>query len=343
MRHNIRVAMLDSGLSAELQLPENVRILGTRSFCYDHLTDSVLEGTKIEDLNGHGTMCVSTILSQFTYVDFYIIRMLSASGMTNEAVFLRALEYACETDADIISVCSSFIDGRTSDQIRAICARIADRQKIMVASVRNGETISEPACFDNVIGVRGGMLPDNLFTFCPEQPIQMQCAEESVLSRGLFGNRTQFQGTSRSAALATAHIASAVFLHPDSKPDIAKLLQAGSTPQPISGGCFPEEDRYIHAVFDAALEEQLAETDENYVRFLYLLCELFLCDDPQMIRTANLIDFKQRYFLRKSEVCLRVVEEAFGIQLNEPRLYDMQYAYMFYNNLIRNEMTGESK
>lgn len=81
MRHNIRVAMLDSGLSAELQLPENVRILGTRSFCYDHLTDSVLEGTKIEDLNGHGTMCVSTILPE-TPNDTAMVRF-NANGISD--------------------------------------------------------------------------------------------------------------------------------------------------------------------------------------------------------------------------------------------------------------------
>lgn len=334
MNQNIRIAILDSGLSAEYRLPENVRILGKRSFCYDYLTASVREDTKTEDLNGHGTMCVSTILNQFTNVDFYIIRMLSASGMTNEAVFLRALEYAYSTDADIISVCSSFIDGKKSVRIKAVCAEIAARQKIMITSVRNGETISEPASYDTVIGVRGGMLPDNRYRFCPENPIQMQCAQESVLSRGLFGNRTQFQGTSRSAALATAHIASAVFLHPDQKANLSALLQAGSS-KPEPDVTYAGDDLYVRAVFDAQLEEQLAETDETYLRFLYLLCELFLCDDPQVIRSVNLIDFKSRFFLRKSEICLRVIEEAFGIHLGEPRTYDLQYAYLFYNHLIK--------
>lgn len=342
MNHNIRVAMLDSGLSAEFCLPENVHILGTQAFSQDYLTDTVQEGTKIEDLNGHGTMCVSTILSQFQHIDFYIIRMLSASGMTNEAVFLRALEYACKTDAEIISVCSSFIDGKESDRIKDVCAEIAARQKILIASVRNGETISQPASYDTVIGVRGGMLPDDKYTFCPDAPIQMQCAEESVLSRGLFGNRTQFQGTSRSAALATAHIASAVFFHPEHKANITEILCQNSTPQPAEDIRFPEGDLYIRAVFDAGMEQHLAETDEGYVRFLYLLCEMFLCDDPQIIRTANLIDFKKRFFLRKTEICLRVIEEAFGIKLNEPRLYDMQYAYLFYSRLIKRSIQGEN-
>ncbi|MBQ9905658.1 MAG: S8 family serine peptidase [Oscillospiraceae bacterium] len=339
MKKNIKIAMLDSGISSAFALPEHVHFLGGHSFSYDYLSSSIVESSKIEDMNGHGTLCISTILSQFTHIDFYILRMLSASGMTNEAVFLRALEYAADTDADVIAVCSSYINGSSSDRIKALCAEIHARKKILVTSVRNGESVSEPACYDTVIGVRGGSMPDDKYYFCQERQIQMQCATDSVLTTGLFGQRIQFQGTSRSAALATAHIASAIFMHPDKKDDIASLLAAGSCAE-----C--EEikshgpDIYIRLPFDAHLEEQLAENDENYVRLLYLLCDFFICEDPQLIRTANLIDFKSRFFLRNSEVCLRSVEELFGITIRNPRSQDLQYAYLFYDRIIKPLLNG---
>ena len=90
---NIRIAVLDSGISGSYARKNGVNIICRKHFFYDYSKDIIMENEDTEDLNGHGTMCVSTMLNAFKNIDFIIIKMLNISGVTNEAVLLKALEY----------------------------------------------------------------------------------------------------------------------------------------------------------------------------------------------------------------------------------------------------------
>lgn len=333
---NIKIAVLDSGVSDELS--KSIQIVNRKEFCWDYYEDAIVTSDNIADHNGHGTMCIDTMLTVFEHIEFSIIKMLNVSGVASEAVFIEALKYAGTLDVDIIAVCASLTMNKNSDQLYKMCRKISESGKVIVASVENGKTQSAPAFYDCVIGVLGGTMEDTTFRFSSKREIQMQCSSEATITMSAFGQRSVFQGNSRAAALATAHIAKMMY---DNTCSMANLDEAiakeAESSQFIKKKYDAEYDEYMKMRFDNRKESQLIKTDADYHRFIYALCEFFLCDDPQYIRRQQLIDFQERYILRRMEYFLCYVEDKFNVRLTSIKLRNFQWAYLFYEKYIKKE------
>lgn len=331
---NIKIAVLDSGVSDELC--RNIRIANRRSFCWDYYQDTISVSDNIVDHNGHGTMCVDTMLAVFEHIEFSIIKMLNVSGVASEAVFIEALKYAGALNVDIIAVCASLTMNKNSDELYNVCKKISESGKAIIASVENGKKHSAPAFFDCVIGVLGGAMEDTAFRFSSKREIQMQCSSEATITMSAFGQRSVFQGNSRAAALAAAHIAKIMYNNAYSMANLNEMImQEAETSQFINKAFDAEHDEYMKTRFDSRRESQLIKTDADYHRFIYALCEFFLCDDPQYIRRQQLIDFQGRYILRRMEYFLRYIEDKFHVQLKDVKIRNFQWAYLFYEKYIK--------
>lgn len=330
----IRIAVLDSGFSRDCFDRNEVKIIGQKHLYFDYVLDDVVENEFIDDFNGHGTMCVFTMLNAFENIEFYIIKCLNISGVTNESVFLKALEYTNTLDIDIVAVCASLTHNSSKENLKKAFDNLKKSNKAVVVSVRNGENVSVPACYNSVIGVIGGSLADDKFTYNPNTEIQMQCSSESAVIYGLFGQRTVFRGNSRATALAAAHCARLLFENNAAPSQIYKLLTDNGNICLSTNDFKKKDDNYFDIPFDKRRENELIETDNGYHKFIYMLCEFFLCDDPQKIRYSGLIELNGRYLIRKLEAFLRFVESQFNINMNHIMLRQLQWAYLFYDECI---------
>lgn len=328
----IKIAILDSGISDELI--NNIDIIGKKSFYYNYYDEIVISDENVRDLNGHGTMCIDTIINEFENVEFYVIKMLNVSGVAHKAVLVEALRYARELDVDIITVCSSLCDAYFSDELKDICDEIAEKEKITVVSVENMKHTSKPASYKSVLGVIGGILRAGEFCFDENNEIQMQCSSEAAIVRSEFSQRSFFQGNSRAAALATAYVARIMYYNQCNYSDVYHLLTKKSKSNQFHPSFNPERDHILYIPFDLKKEEYLINNDICYHRFLYSLCEFFMCSETEVVRTSNLIELDGRYILRKMENFLSFIEERFSVELNNLKLEKFQWAYLFYEKYI---------
>lgn len=332
----IRVALLDSGIADELS--DSVDIIGKKQFYYDYYEDKIVVNDIVKDYNGHGTSCVDTIISMFTEVEFYIVKMLGITGITDGNVFASALEFAGDLDVDIIAICSSFIDERHDDKIRLLCKKIHSQGKIIISAVQNGLEVSSPADYDGVIGVICGLMEDDTYCYDDSKKIQMQCSGNEVTARGCNGIYSAFQGNSRAAAVATAIVANLLYNSDDSDANINDLLKKEAGSVEFKSNYFKNEYDCIEDIpFDCEKEKFYIENDENYHRLIYLLCEFFFVEDTNEIRTSDLLELRGRDLLRRLGNLLDLVRERFDIPLERVDISDLQWAYLFYEKYIRSQ------
>lgn len=333
--NNIRMAVLDSGISENLS--EKCSIIGKKNFYYDYYSEKIITDDDIEDLNGHGSACVETILNIFQNIDFYIIKILGVSGIAHDMTLIAALEYAEKLDVDIITLCSSLTYTRDNDELRKICDRIFSAGKVIVSSVENRHASSEPANFASVIGVSGADIDDNCFSYNGSDEIQLRCSYKAAITAGSFGIRTIFQGNSRAAALASAQIARLMYDSRQNGKSLEELLTENSIVLESREKVVTDNNDLISEIpFDKEREKFFVDNEIGYHRFLYLLSEFFLYNDPSALRTEDLINFRNRKLLRKLENFLRAVEGRFGIKTDNIMLEDMTWAYVFYEKHIYN-------
>lgn len=327
---NVRVALLDTGVDG--YIVDN-RIKLRKQIYYDYYDEQIVISDDCEDYNGHGTLCMNTMWQVTPNVDIFSINMLGISGTSSNRVFLEALKYVEKLDVDIISICSSCTVLTFQDEIREICKRIHDSGKVIIAAVENGKDKSKIADYKNVIGVIGADLDGYMYTFSETWDIQMCCDSRPFILDGHFMLKEDFMGNSRATAIATGIVAKLILENSDSSKDIIQLLKENR----ISNR--ENEYRAISDLsneieFDIERENYLFETDKGYFRFIYLMCEAFLCEDPEIMRTANLFEYKSGEILYKMNSLVRLIENRFCVKLDYFCFDDFKWAYLFYEKNI---------
>lgn len=332
---NVRVAILDTGIADEIM---DDRIKFKIHIYYDYYAEEIVINKFATDYNGHGTMCVNTIWDRFPNVDIYVIKILNISGMTNSMVFLKALKYVEKLDVEIISICASYIVDTVEREIEEQCNRMVQSGKIIIASVQNGERSSAIANYNNVIGVIGGVMEDKEFYYSETSDIQMQCSSRASIVQSVRTVRDTFQGNSRATAIATGTLCEMLFKTQGNKKNMSILLQKKAVSNIFQKKQYdsPHED-VIYQKFDKKKELFYAEHDKRYQKFIYLLCEFYMCEESKEIRQAYLIEYENGRLFRYLEDILRLIEERFGVNLLGIKVEKLQWAYLFYENYIRGE------
>ena len=275
-------------------------------------------------------------LQNFSQVEFYIIKILNISGAANSAILAASLDFVTSIDVDIVAICASLLVKQDNTEIHELCKKIYDSGKIMLISVRNKYLTSEPACYPTVIGVIGDVQEETNYSWCSDYQIQMKCSAKAVIVKELFGCRNVFQGNSKATALAVAIVAKLMYQHNVRGIMIYPIIEKYATEHQfkpiISEDSF---DIINREPFDAELEDKLIQTEDMYQRFLYCLCEFFMCDDPQEIRNADLLELSERKMIRKLECFLLFIQERFKVKLDFLELDNLRFAYLFYLNYIK--------
>lgn len=325
----VKIALLDTGISKEIK---DDRIKVRKSIRYDYLNDGIVITDSFDDYNGHGTMCYNTIKMFCSNCEIYSIDILGISGLTSNKILLAALEYVEQLDVDVISLCASCLVRENRSDLRTVCERIRNSGKIIVASVENGKETSAIAEFDSVIGVIGNPFRYGQYSFSKSMGIQMSCDSSMCAVRGLNNTFSLFNGNSRATAIATGLVADALANRTDNVADIEDILEKNKT-----CGRDVEEDffwKIEQEIFDADEEDHLAETDDRYIEFLYLLCECFVCRDPDHLRNECLCGAMGVNLRKRIHGLISAINERFGVEIDELYVPDIVWPYVFYRNFV---------
>lgn len=328
---NIRVAVLDTGISNEI-VDERVKL--NKQVYYDYYDNCIVISDSRGDYNGHGTLCINTMWNVTPDIDIYSINMLGISGISNSMVFLETLKYTITLDVDIIAICASCVVPNMQSELRKICRQIHDSGKIILAAVENGKETSSIADYDTVLGVIGANIEGIKFSFTESMDIQMCCDSKSVITDGTRKIKRGFMGNSRATALATGIVAKLILENNDLSKDIIQLLNENKSSDRENEDSIIQ-DLSTEIEFDEKIENHLIETEIGYHKFLYLLCEFFVCEDPGIVRTANLLEFCDMKLTYKVDNLICFIEERFNVQLNFIDLNDFRWAYLFYEKHLK--------
>lgn len=201
------VIIIDSGIdTTNSELMKHV--VGGCGFTYQ--AGVIGSDNDINDYNGHGTNCADLILQMNRNIQFYIMRIVNEAGLSYSVLMLEALRKCAEIPARIIcmslSVTTKSCD--CEDDIYTACQRLNQQGKLVCISENNDMEGSEPARFDQVIGVRAFYgNPKNTWTIHPRDDIQVITDGNPVFLLGKSGNYNFFKGCSKANAYFASVIA----------------------------------------------------------------------------------------------------------------------------------------
>lgn len=159
----MEIAILDTGINTK----------------HLRLKDTVVGGFTLidsqngyEDDNGHGTLCASVIKKEAPESRFWSIKVLDSENCSSLEILERALELLADLPIRLIHMSLSVLDDCDNKDLHRLCKVLLQQGKIVVSSLANGRDVSYPACFKEVLGVRGFILESSKsFWFCPQKSI----------------------------------------------------------------------------------------------------------------------------------------------------------------------------
>ncbi len=150
----VKVAVIDSGIESSHNAFKNIHISGGQIIKKGNYLE---KNNSIYDVSGHGTACTSMIVSECSHIEIMSIGILDKYGKSNLAVLEFALESLINSDISIINMSLAF-DKIVDHNLYRILKKLSEQKVTIIASMSNNGHISYPAVYDNVIGVRAGIL-----------------------------------------------------------------------------------------------------------------------------------------------------------------------------------------
>lgn len=230
----IKVAILDSGLDYDLDLPAVER--------KDFLGEKELHPL-YQDMTGHGTSVASLICARenedritgiAANVELYIGRIFGYGNNAPVERVVRAVNWAIEEKVNIIHM--SFGTEEYSGELEDAIEKAYKSGILIIAAAGNAgqapedeSTIEYPAAFDNVISVGSTNKYNNMSDFSATgKELDVVAPGDQILTDGAFGGVAVDKGTSISAAQVTGVAAVLWGKHPDKSNAFIKSLLVGS-------------------------------------------------------------------------------------------------------------------
>ncbi|WP_017379720.1 S8 family peptidase [Paenisporosarcina sp. TG-14] len=214
----ITVAVLDTGCDTDHPDLKN-RIIGGYNFTSDDEGDPL----KFEDYNGHGTHVAGTIAASSNNSgvvgvapesNLLILKVLGKSGSGKYDWIIKAIRYAIDHKADIISMSL----GGSSDvkELHDVIIEAVNQNILVVCAAGNDgdgqdstDELSYPGCYNEVISVGSVNLERKSSEFTnSNNQVDLVAPGEKVTSTYLNGSYATLSGTS----MATPHISGALAL-----------------------------------------------------------------------------------------------------------------------------------
>lgn len=149
-----KIAIIDSGVKNSIQ-DEHIKKCITIEESLDGNGFIIKDGA--EDHYGHGTAIFSIINKSCTNTEFYIIKIFEDNDYLEESLLLKALEYIEQfLKVNIINLSLGLPICGEKEELYKICSRLVKNGVILISAFDNSGTISYPAAFDCVIGVKSG-------------------------------------------------------------------------------------------------------------------------------------------------------------------------------------------
>ncbi len=156
----IPVAIIDSGIGAE-----DIKEMHGKIEAYEIVEE---EGNLVlraggEDLNGHGSLCISTIYKECAQVEIISIKIFDKKLKTSIEYLEYALKCLLYRDVRIINLSLAITEKTDTSQLLVLCKKLEEQGKIIIAAVENGKHSSEPANYKQIIGVQGENIKDDMW------------------------------------------------------------------------------------------------------------------------------------------------------------------------------------
>lgn len=229
MKENkINVAIIDSGIKEELV---DINLLHNIEINNELLIN--LKPNNDEIIDNHGTLCAAIIKLYTSNVDISSVKILN-NYKSNVNQLYVALEWCVQHDVKVINVSLGSYNFKDFDEMKKVVNYVHSKGIIMVCASQNGEFITYPASFSNVIGVkcdRENLLSKREYFFNTnfEDGIEITAFSKHILPGNLGMLRVCENSNSFATPMITAKVCNIISnMSKYSMEDIKNELRAGS-------------------------------------------------------------------------------------------------------------------
>src|ERR1041385_2223748 len=209
----------------------------------DQSSTSILDSSLAEF--GHGTMTAGIVHLIAPTAKIMPLKAFRADGSSNLSDIIRAIYYAADHGANVISM--SFSIGQPSPGLQAAVQYALSKNVILVAASGNDglKTLVYPASYNSVIGVGSSTNTDirSAFSNFGSGVVNFAAPGEGVVTTFPGGNYAAGWGTSFSAPMVAGSAALVLQARPSSKP--GDVLNALSKTKQISDMGYGRIDLYL--------------------------------------------------------------------------------------------------
>ncbi len=204
--HNNLIIIIDSGIDIKNKnLMDHV--VGGCHYKYEN--GEIQIDDHIDDCFGHGTNCADIILEMNSDALFFIIKIIDDEGLSYSELMLESLKKCLQIPARVICMSLSITTDtcKLERKMYDACMQLNKQGKIVCISENNEKEHSEPARFDQVIGVKayyGGR--KNIWIINEKADIQVTTDGNPVFVMGKKGEYNFFKGCSKANAFFVAVI-----------------------------------------------------------------------------------------------------------------------------------------
>lgn len=320
----VKVAILDSGYNnfKGINIKKNIQVY------YDYCKDEIIVNDNSDDYCGHGTCVTNTIIGLCSNIEVTIIKILNIRNTADARIFKYVLEMLIDSDIELICLCASIdiSDIKMIDEFEQLYKQLFDQNKIIVASVQNGIEKSYPACSEYVIGVREDT--EERFKIINNAYCNIVCSGESVIMNYDINLCTTFCGNSRSTAIAVAEICKMICDY--GVGDTRSILKNGEKDFVFRNKF--EDFHTLKIKFDIEKEKEFLAKEE-YIIFLYLLCEYFNYNDPNQLRVTDLLDKYGKHIIEDYENLSKFIGERLKIKTDYMPVRYLRWPYTWFEYL----------
>lgn len=208
MRRSWRVAVIDSGLSAEVASSVGCTVLDARRFSDDGA--NVTAGPALRDPLGHGTAVIEAICAQGSRAELLIAQVFDERGVTTAATIAAALEWAVRAGAGLIHMSLGLREDRAV--LAAAIAAALSSGCVLVASAPARGRSTFPAGYPGVVRATGDArcAPGELSVLASAQADFGGCPR---LGSGLRSPRAGKLVEPAGASVGAAHVSGLIVEH----------------------------------------------------------------------------------------------------------------------------------
>lgn len=300
------VALIDSGIKKDSYV-KNENIIYDTKFKNSIETDSF-----------HGTLCATTMQGVASDVKIYSLELLDNNEQTNSLKLCEVLEYLINSNIKIINLSLTTVNDRFKNDLKKICDSLYNEGKIIISSADNSKGQGYPACFRNVIGVKGlNTVLQNEYWYNSNYIIQCAC-DSSPLLIPIGNDFIAFGGTSKATSIMSSIVFKMIKKNGNINKDELEIILKNKSKKTE----WEDKRLYLNSKsLPSFLYQRLDYNSENLQKIIYSLSETvgYKITIQDIIKDYNLL----RYGIDCNIAIklLKILEKVFCFKIIKPIQY----------------------